>query len=135
MKKTAQKAVSLLLSLLFLLALVPTASAATNQCRHQYYSKARTGQEGGTAAGCRYVTYTTDTCTLCGYTTESTVERYEPHDNRSYSANCNGRTQTINQSCTICGYHSQKTQRCPNAPHTGECTALPLSVGPEVSVK
>ena len=138
MKKTVQKAASLLLSLLFLLALVPMASAVTIDCQHDWKLVEDTTVSVGDARTCKAHHHIYQRCWHCGmenYENERTYYTYPSHTQHTTSANCDGRTQTLSWYCSRCSYHGQTVQRCPNAPHTRECTALPLSVGPEVTIK
>ncbi len=137
MKKTVQKAASLLLSLLFLLALVPTASAV-EPCNHVWHHTQSFFQYATmlSSTQCRVHYEERRLCKNCPATEYvRDYDSIESHSFNTYSANCDGRTQTFNMSCNKCHYSTQRTQRCPNAPHKGECTALPLFVGPELSIQ
>lgn len=138
MKKTVQKAASLLLSLLFLLALVPTASALNcNHASHGFRYVTKTEYTYLTPNQCQKDEYIYKECYQCRTLYDGVLVSSSrvSHQLRTYSASCNGRMQSINRSCINCYYDASYTQTCPNAPHTGNCTALPLSVGPEVTIK
>lgn len=110
------------------------ASAAT--CLHEWVITGTQWYNGEgfyfseTQCSYKYVSYVT--CKRCGEVRISSPSyTYKAHSFKTYAATCNGKIQTHYMSCTNCKYTTTRTQICPAGPHTGNCTALPVSVKPE----
>lgn len=70
-------------------------------------------------------------CTSCNkiISTSSFIQELGGHSKTISSASCDGRIQTHHLACGNCHYGmGTTTVACPNAPHTGNCIALPASV-------
>ena len=137
MKKTLKRGLCLVLAMVLALAMGITALAA---CLHEsHHSTFRQG------SGYRYVSNSqcaadyeeTWTCKNCGQKfIKGTVSLGSEHVGGAvYSSSCNGSMQTWWRNCSRCNHGFSELHRCPKAPHSGSCTALPCVVPPETVKK
>ncbi len=132
-------AVALMLSCLPLSALAadiePASESACNHENSHIVLRKASFPTGGNSYGCVYELYAYAVCDDCGYEVRSPgnddVVSY-PHSSSIYHATCNGRVQTHYYHCGNCGYDlGTKPIVCPAGPHSGPCSALPVSIPAE----
>ena len=137
-----KKSIAMLLAVALMISCLPLSvfaagaePASTNACRHltsHLIFRRAPSPIGSNENACVYELRAYAVCDSCGHEERSRanddVVAY-PHSPVVYSATCNGRVQTHYMHCINCSYSlGSKTVACPNAPHTGDCIALPASV-------
>lgn len=139
-----KKSIAMLLAIALMISCLPLSvfaadvepASTTATCNHlittHYDYVLQVGQGSYQAPTvCIYVYRERVKCTDCGkiLTTSTTHTEMLSHSRSISSASCDGRIQTHRLACSNCHYGmGTTTVACPNAPHTGDCIALPASV-------
>lgn len=126
-----KKVLAISLALLLVFAAVVPVFAATprNSCVHNYnLVDERTTYGYVDPQAHMFYNVKTYVCTKCSQVKQERTSRSERLSHQSvYSdATCTGTIQTITKYCHICVTSYSYTQRCPKAPHSGNCPALPI---------
>lgn len=144
MKKTLKRGLCLVLAMVLAMAMGITALAAgittLAECEHEsHHSTYRrvSGYRYVSSSYCEADYEETWTCKKCGQKlVKGTVTLKSDHVGGSvYSSSCNGSMQTWWRNCSNCNHGFSELHRCPKAPHSGSCTALPCVVPPETVKK
>lgn len=136
--KTTKRFISALLAVLLILVFPVTAHAEdphtdhnTRSCSHENnFTMTQYADPGSTvylnATYCSGNITTTFICHDCGYTNEYTHVDVIRHKYIGTYSSCNGSVQTLTYSCRYCTHIKVIAKACPNAPHSGPCSALPF---------